>query len=104
MYHRLLFSIGNIIASLILGAIAMVMFGLYFEETFKLILNAAEGLKSWLLRLPLSTKYHNFVRLFLHESTFVFAFFTIVMRIIGTAVYALFLRAIGSRSEAYRDF
>ena len=94
--HRFAFSIGNIIASLILGAIAMTVFGLYFEEAFKVILNVAEGLKSWLMKLPLSTKYHNFVRLFLHESTFVFAFFTIGMRIIGSTVYGLFLRAIGA--------
>ena len=98
--HYFLFSSGNIFVSVLLGAIAMVTCGLYFEETFKFILNSAEQVKTWLLALPMPTKYHNFVRLFLHESSFVFAFFTIVTRVIISALYGLFRSTMGwSRME-----
>lgn len=87
--HYFLFSSGNIILSVMLGAIAMIIFGLNFEEGFKVILNVAEQIKSWMLKLPLPTKYHNFVRLFLHESSFVFAFFTIAARIVVAALVGI---------------
>lgn len=93
--HYFLFSSGNIFVSVLLGAIAMVTCGLYFEESFKFILNSAEQVKAWLLALPMPTKYHNFVRLFLHESSFVFAFFTIAARVITSALYSLFRSTMG---------
>ncbi len=93
--HRFLFSTTNIIGSVLLGALAMVVFGLYFEESFKFILNVAEQVKGGLLRLPMPTKFHNFVRLFLHESSFVFAFFTIITRILISALYGLVRMALG---------
>ena len=93
--HYFLFSSGNILFSVLLGAIAMVTCGLYFEETFKFILNSAEQVKSWLLAMPMPTKYHNFVRLFLHESSFVFAFFTIATRVIVSALYGLLRSTLG---------
>ena len=98
--HYFLFSSGNIVLSVLLGAIAMIVFGLNFEEGFKVILNVAEQIKSWLLKMPLPTKYHNFVRLFLHESSFVFAFFTIAARILVAALYSLFSTII-ARSRGY---
>ena len=93
--HYFLFSSGNILVSVLLGAIAMVVCGLYFEETFRFILNAAEHVKTGLLSMPLPTKYQNFVRLFLHESSFVFAFFTIAARVIVAALYSLFRSTMG---------
>ena len=93
--HRFLFSTTNIIGSVRLGALAMVIFGLYFEESFRFILNVAEQVKGGLLRMPMPTKFHNFVRLFLHESSFVFAFFTIVTRILISAIYGLIRMALG---------
>ena len=93
--HYFLFSSGNIFVSVLLGAIAMVTCGLYFEETFKFILNSAEHVKAWILALPMPTKYHNFVRLFLHESSFVFAFFTIAARVIVSALYGFFRSTMG---------
>jgi hypothetical protein len=91
--YRFLFNTGNVIFSVLLGALAMTLFALNFEEWFKHILTVAEHVKAWLLSLPISTRYHNFVRLFLHESSFVFAFFTIAARMVvsligSTAVWA----------------
>ena len=80
--YRFLFASSNIVFSVLLGAVAMTVFALSFEEAFKQVLNVAEHTKVWMLSLPVwSTRYHNFVRLFLHESSFVFAFFTVVSRI-----------------------
>lgn len=93
--HYFLFSSGNIVLSVLLGALAMILFGLYFEEGFRHILNIAEQVKSGLLALPMPTKYHNFVRLFLHESSFVFAFFTITARIVVAALYSLVRLVLG---------
>lgn len=80
--HRLIFTSGNIVFSVMLGAFAMTIFALSFDEAFKHILNVAQHVKAWLISLPMSTRYNNFVRLFLHESSFVFAFFTIISRIV----------------------
>ena len=80
--YRLLFTSSNIVFSVMLGAVPMTVFALSFDEVFKQILDVAGHIKAWLLGLPLwSTRYQNFVRLFLHESSFVFAFFTVVARI-----------------------
>ena len=80
--YRLLFTSSNIVFSVVLGAVAMTVFALSFDEVFKQILDVAGHIKTWLLGLPFwSTRYQNFVRLFLHESSFVFAFFTVVSRI-----------------------
>lgn len=96
--HYFLFSSGNIILSVLLGAFAMIVFGLYFEEGFRMILNVAEQVKAGLLALPMPTKFHNFVRLFLHESSFVFAFFTIAARVVVSALYSMILRLLGIQS------
>lgn len=97
--HRLIFASGNIVFSVLLGAIAMTVFALSFEEAFRHILTVAEQLKSWLISLPMSTKYNNFVRLFLHESSFVFAFFTVTSRIVvsaaGNLLYWLWRKTVG---------
>ncbi|HRD77736.1 MAG TPA: hypothetical protein PK264_17660 [Hyphomicrobiaceae bacterium] len=80
--YRLLLTSGNIVASLLLGAIAMVVFALYNENAFEQILNGAAQLKSWMVSTGLPTKWNNFVRLFLDEKTIVFSGFTIATRIV----------------------
>ena len=90
--YRLLFTSSNIVFSVVLGAVAMTVFALSWDEAFKQILNMAAFTKDWLLSLPFwSTRYQNFVRLFLLESSFVFAFFTIVSRIAVSLITSIAL-------------
>ena len=100
--HRFLFASSNIVFSVLLGAIAMTLFALNFDDAFKQILNGAEQVKAWLVNLPMSTRYQNFVRLFLHESSFVFAFFTIVSRITVSFLMSILMWVIGRPERPHR--
>ena len=93
--YRLLFASSNIIFSVLLGAVVMTLFALNFDDAFKQVLNGAEQVKAWMIGLPMSTRYQNFIRLFLHESSFVFAFFTIVARIAVAFVASLVMWIVG---------
>lgn len=78
---RLLFSIGNVFVSLVLGA---VLFGYVFlrhPETMSSILDWASGFKSWLINLGVTTEYNNWIRVLLEERQLVFMLFTILARI-----------------------
>ena len=80
--RRLLFSTGNIFLSLILGAIAFGFVFLKYPDTMNQILDAASGLKTWLITRGLSPEYNNWIRVLLEERQLVFMGFTIVARII----------------------
>jgi hypothetical protein len=84
--HRFLFTSGNLIFSLLLGAVAMAICAVWYEETFAVILDAAGRIKMWLTNLGVPTRYNNFIRLLVHESNLVFMFFTVAARLIVSAV------------------
>jgi hypothetical protein len=79
--NRLLISSGNIVVSLVAGAVAMIAFAFYYENAFEQILNGAAQMKVWMTSIGLPTKWNNFVRLLLDEKTIVFSGFTIATRI-----------------------
>jgi hypothetical protein len=60
--RRLLFSTGNILLSLVLGAIAFGFVFLKYPDTMNQILDWASGFKAWLITRGLSPEYNNWVR------------------------------------------
>ncbi len=79
--HRLIFSTGNVVVSLLLGAIALAFVGINSPETLDKLITAATHVKSWLVGTALPPKYNVWVRLLLEEKQLVFMFFTILARI-----------------------
>lgn len=80
--HRLIFSTGNVILSLILGALALAFVGINAPETLDRLITVAGTVKGWIVGAGLSPKYNVWVRLLLEEKQLVFMFFTIAMRIL----------------------
>lgn len=79
--RRLLFSTGNVVFSLILGAIAFGYVFLKYPDQMAQILDWASGFKSWLITRGITTEYNNWMRVLLEERQLVFMGFTIVARI-----------------------
>jgi hypothetical protein len=95
-----LFTSGNLIFSLLLGAIAMAICAVWYEETFATILDVAGRIRLWLTNLGVPTRYNNFIRLMVHDSNLVFMFFTIASRLVVSAIGNLFLWLVrGRRSD-----
>lgn len=87
--HPLVFASSNIVLSVLLGAIAMVGFALFFPNQFSTMLDIAGGIKNWMINLGIPPYYNNIIRLILHKSTILFSFFTVCARIafaLGAAV------------------
>ena len=80
--QRILLSTGNIIVSLVLGAVAIAFVGINYPETLDQIINLATSAKSYIVSTNLPPKYNVWVRLLLEEKQLVFMFFTVVMRIL----------------------
>lgn len=78
---RILLSTGNIIVSLVLGALLFGFVFLKYPETMSSILDAAASFKSWLISRGISTEYNNWIRVLLEERQLVFMGFTILARI-----------------------
>lgn len=98
--HRFLFTSGNLIFSLLLGAVAMAICAVWYEETFAVILDVAGRIKIWLTNLGVPTRYNNFIRLLVHESNLVFMFFTIAARLIVSATGNILIWLIGGHRTA----
>lgn len=79
--NRLLLSTGNVVVSLIIGAIALAVVGINYPETLDELITAATTVKSWIVASGLPTKYNVWVKLLLEEKQLVFMFFTIIARI-----------------------
>ncbi|MEZ5851023.1 MAG: hypothetical protein R3D68_10295 [Hyphomicrobiaceae bacterium] len=79
--NRLLLSTGNVVVSLIIGAIALALVGINYPETLDELITAATTVKSWIVASGLPTKYNVWVKLLLEEKQLVFMFFTIMARI-----------------------
>ncbi len=84
--YKFVFSTGSVISSLVLGAIAMALVGIYSPETLSLMLGWARSLKSYLTSTGLSPKYNIWLELMLEERQLLFAFFTIATRVVISAV------------------
>jgi hypothetical protein len=80
--HKVVLSTGNIIFSLVLGAIALAFVGINYPETLDQIINLATSVKGYIVNTNLPPKYNVWVRLLLEEKQLVFMFFTILMRIL----------------------
>ena len=78
---RILLSTGNILVSLILGALLFGFVFIQYPETMSSILDAASGFKAWLIGLGITTEYNNWIRVLLEERQLVFMGFTILARI-----------------------
>ncbi|MGD9670966.1 MAG: hypothetical protein AB7U75_18295 [Hyphomicrobiaceae bacterium] len=78
---RILLSTGNIVVSLVLGAILFGFVFIKYPEAMSSILDAAANLKAWLISRGISTEYNNWIRVLLEERQLVFMGFTILARI-----------------------
>jgi hypothetical protein len=82
MLFKLLTSTGNVLLSLVLGAIAVAMVGIHYPETLSMLLGWARELKLMITGMGLEPKYNIWVELLLEERQLLFMGFTIVARII----------------------
>lgn len=78
---RMLLSTGNILVSLVLGAILFGFVFLQYPETMASILDGASSFKIWLISRGISTEYNNWIRVLLEERQLVFMGFTVIARI-----------------------
>jgi hypothetical protein len=84
--YRLMFATGNVVISLLLGALLLAFIGINFPETLDRIISFAGTVKSYLTGTTLSAKYNVWIRLLLEEKQLVFMFFTIIARIVMSIV------------------
>ncbi len=78
---RILLSTGNIVVSLVLGALLFGFVFLKYPETMASILDWAGSFKTWLISRGITTEYNNWIRVLLEERQLVFMLFTIVARV-----------------------
>lgn len=97
--HRILLSTGNIVVSLVLGAMALAFVGIHYPETLDQIINVATSVKGYIVHTNLPPKYNVWVRLLLEEKQLVFMFFTIMMRIVLAILQAIIFSFFGSRER-----
>jgi hypothetical protein len=81
MLLRLLVSTGNVVLSLVLGAIAVAMVGIHYPETLSMMIGWARELKLIITGLGLEPRYNVWVELMLEERQLLFMGFTIAARI-----------------------
>lgn len=98
--QRILLSTGNIIISLILGAMALAFVGINYPETLDQIISMATSAKSYIVNTNLPPKYNVWVRLLLEEKQLVFMFFTILMRIVLAIVQSIVFSFFGRERTA----
>lgn len=80
--NKMILSTGNIILSLVLGAIVFGFVFIKYPTTMDQILNVAAGFKTWLTTRGIDPVYNNWLRVLLEERQLVFMFFTIITRIV----------------------
>jgi hypothetical protein len=79
---RILLSVGNIVFSLILGALLMAFVAIYSPETLSTMLDWARSFKAVITGTGLDAKYNIWLQLLLEERQLPLMFFTIIARII----------------------
>jgi zinc transporter ZupT len=85
----ILFSTGNVVSSLVLGALAFGFVFIKFPGAMEQILNVAAGFKLWLTSRGVSPEYNNWMRVLLEERQLVFMGFTIATRVLMASLGAL---------------
>jgi len=79
---RILLSTGNILLSLILGALMMALLAVYSPETLSILLAWARSFKGLITGTGLAAKYNIWLELLLEERQLLFMGFTIFARIL----------------------
>jgi len=79
---RILLSTGNILLSLILGALLMALVAIYSPETLSTLLGWAHSFKGLITGTGLNAKYNIWLELLLEERQLLFMGFTIFARIL----------------------
>jgi hypothetical protein len=93
VWHRLLFSTGNILSSFVLGIIALFLVALNFENAFQSILKFAGVIEYQLVNTGLiPIKYNNLVELLIGKHQIVLMMFVLGVRIITSFFYGLFAK------------
>jgi len=100
---RILLSTGNILLSLILGALMMALVAVYSPETLSLLLAWARSFKSLITGTGLKAKYNIWLELLLEERQLLFMGFTIFARILIGLLTLPFTR-MRPRAPAQRHF
>jgi hypothetical protein len=89
---RILLSVGNIVFSLILGALLMAVVAIYSPETLSMMLAWARSFKGLITSTGLNPKYNIWLELLLEERQLLLMFFTVIARIIlAVAAYPIVL-------------
>ena len=79
---RALFSVGNIVLSLILGAVLLVFVGVHWPEALSASLRWAHDVKEIITGTPLNPKYNVWIEFLLDDRQLVFMFFIVLARIL----------------------
>jgi hypothetical protein len=79
---RVLFSIGNIVFSLILGALLLVFVGVHWPEMLSASLRWAHSVKEVITGTSLDPKYNVWIEFLLDDRQLVFMFFIVLARIL----------------------
>lgn len=82
----ILLSIGNIVFSLILGALLMAFVAIYSPETLSVMLEWARSFKALITGTGLDAKYNIWLQLLLEERQLLLMFFTVIARFILAAI------------------
>ena len=96
---RVLFSIGNIVFSLILGAVLLIFVAFNSPETLSASLHWAHNVKEIITGTPLDPKYNVWLEFLLDDRQLVFMGFVVLARIL-LALFALPFILIRSRLRA----
>lgn len=87
---RIFLSAGNILFSLILGALLMALVAVYSPETLSMLLGWARDFKSVLTGTGLNPKYNIWLEILLEERQLLFMGFTVFARILlGLIAYPI---------------
>jgi hypothetical protein len=101
---RIFLSAGNILLSLILGALFMALVAVYSPETLSLLLAWARSFKSLLTGTGLDARYNIWLELLLEERQLLFMGFTIFARILLGILALPFAGLARRRAPAQRQF
>jgi len=79
---RVFFSIGNIVLSLILGALLLALVGVHSPETLSSLLRWSHSVKEIITGTSLDPKYNVWIEFLLDDRQLVFMFFVVLARVI----------------------
>ncbi len=79
---RVLFSIGNIVVSLLLGAVLLALVGVHSPQTLSASLRWAHSVKEIITGTALAPKYNVWIEFLLDDRQLVFMFFVVLARVI----------------------